>query len=436
MKKLIVFFFLVLIIGTPVFAKKSVSNEAVSVSNFDATSEVDTTVTSIGNIFDVIYGAFNKCFNISFSNLKGNIIPILIVALLTAEIGWICVQGILQKTFNINELLLKLILTLALIVVIANFDQIANFIRHLFSSLGVVASDQENSKFVSRDGYYGFGIRPSMIGTSFKEVFVPLTTAQNTLSEILQIGVSKLAAKTGVTKINAFLATLVDFIPFAISIGIGWLAIALVNLILYVVIIFVEMNAMLWMIEYTFLLTVAIVCLPWQIFEPTKFLAKGVWPALFGQCIKIFCLIFISGIAEILFSAVMDVAFDPFYTALNALPTTDGMLDLATFKFPTGAITVGILATIASVVTYAYFLLKAPSIAYSMISGSPTMETAGTHSITAAGALATASVLKGAGAIAGKGVMSAGRTMGKGISSVVGNVKGATESAINGEKHS
>ena len=67
-------------------------------------------------------------------------------------------------------------------------------------------------------------------------------------------------------------------------------------------------------------------------------------------------------------------------------------------SLPYGEIMTGLVFSIITVVTYCYLLIKAPSIALGLITGTPTMETVGSHFVTMMGAKSIGVAAAGIGA--------------------------------------
>ena len=74
-------------------------------------------------------------------------------------------------------------------------------------------------------------------------------------------------------------------------------------------------------------------------------------------------------------------------------------IDTSGTSLPYGEIMTGLVFSIITVITYCYLLIKAPSIALGLITGTPTMETVGSHFVTMLGAKSVGAVAAGVGAV-------------------------------------
>ncbi len=189
--------------------------------------------------------------------------------------------------------------------------------------------------------------------------------------------------------------------PALLAKGACWI----VELILLVMVTFVNINVTMWMIEFNFLLVVCAICLPWQIFSPTKFVASGIWQALFGQAIKMFCVVLLVSIAPKLFRAATTSTVESLLISMQA---AEGFAYQALLSL--------IVTTIGLTLTYCYFLMKGPAIAKAIIVGQPTMETLGTHAVTKMGARAIGT----AGALLSLPLSVLGHTIGGVFGSLLG----------------
>lgn len=415
-KSFLLFFFLLL--TTPLFATTSEQIGQI------ATTFVNNAIQAIGTTFDQIYLAFDKQFNLSFENLNEGFLPTFLYWLIFFELLWVCLQGILQKELGVPELFMKLFLTVLIIILCQNMAYIVYGIRSVFSYAGVTAGDLSPSTYsnVSISGFFGLDstkviLRPSIVSNATIEIFTPISRVINTIKayiDSMQIGFLGIGFGSDVS-LPTYIARVVP----------GWLAIAacyIVEFILLIILSFVNMNVMLTLIEFGFLMVVATICLPFQIFTPTKFVAHGLWQTLFGQCVKIFCILFLVGIAKPLYEDLSDTLFSPVYNYLESVArTSSGGIDTEEFVFPAAIIVRCLLTSVCMTVCYCYMLMKGPSIAFAILSGTPTMETLGTHTVTRLGSRAIGASVgvfaAGFGALGGI----AGTILG-GIGGSIGNI--------------
>lgn len=332
-----------------------------------ATSDVTGIVLSyMGAAFDLIYSLFNNELNLSFKSIRDHIIPFLMFMLIMIEFLWICIQGILQKSLSVSEMIMKLFLTLVIIIIVQNMNIIVQGLSKMFSRMAMVAGDSGNSNsfIVDAGGYAVF--KPSDLTRSFSVIISPIDFAKQSMYNY---------------------ASSISFKMLNVS---NWVALALpayfmgfictfIQIALFVVISFVSLNLTFWLIEFSFLLAICTICLPWQIFSPTKFVSSGVWQALFGQAIKLFCVVFMVTLGPALFERVSVACISPITAILENASLSES-------SFPIGPVIAVIIIAITMVIAYCYFLMKGPSIAKAIIVGQPTMETLGTHYVTKMGA--------------------------------------------------
>ena len=287
----------------------------------------------IGYLFDSLYMAFNLRFQDSFDNLIDDrgIVPLLLSFLLVFEVLWVAIRCILQQNMSLPEILMKFFLVIITILFINNLDWFVDGIKTLFSTAGYTAADATSRNDPTAYGV-GYIITPSAISSSALTCFAPIESviqAINNYILYLQSSASDGGLFSGITgPVIAFL----QCIPYYFFLICAYI----VEIILLVVLSFALINISLWLIEFGLLLIIGTFCLPFQIFEPTKFLGKGVWPVVFS---------------------------------------------------------------IITVITYCYLLIKAPSIALGLITGTPTMETVGSHFVTMMGAKSIGVAAAGMGAV-------------------------------------
>lgn len=364
-----------------------------------------------GRIFDLVYLKFSNLLNLSFKTLKNNIIPSLLLALITLELMWVAIQAILQKTMSLSEILIKFFLVCLVVVITQNLDLIVKGLMRIFTQIakasGSSADLYEGSALFS--GEYTL-FSPSNVINSTTSMLSPLQTAEQRIFEYIN------ELQPSLFNIAGFLSAI---IPAYIGIFTCWV----VEMILLVMISFVNINVTMWLIEFQFLLVVCTICLPWQIFSPTKFVASGIWQALFGQAIKLFCIVFLVATCPKLFRDVSSETVNKLLEALNLSASSAEVTSISWTAL--GSL---IVTTVALTLTYCYFLMKGPAIAKAIIVGQPTMETLGSHTVTRMGAQAMG--------VAGAGLGAAGGVFGHAIGSIIGSIGGFRRDSSKAEKDS
>ena len=353
-------------------------------------SVIRSLLLRIGYLFDSLYMAFNFRFQDSFENLIDNrgIVPLILSFMLLFEVLWIAIRCILQQNISLPEILIKFFLTIITILFINNLDWFVDGIKTLFSTAGYTAADSTAGHDPSAYGV-GYIVTPSEVATSALSCFSPIEgviTAINNYILYIQSNAGSSGIFSGITgPVVAFIQALPYYIFLILS--------YIVEIILLVVLSFALINISLWLIEFGLLLIIGTFCLPFQIFEPTKFLGKGVWPVLFGQGLKLFVIVFLVNlIPELLEPTLSSFIF--------SIDTSEGA------TLPYGEIMTGLVFSIITVITYCYLLIKAPSVALGLITGTPTMETVGSHFVTMMGAKSVG--LAAAGVGVGLSAISAG----------------------------
>lgn len=367
MKRALLLILLFLILPSMLFAATGTGN----VTN--------VVLTYMGASFNQIYELFDDQMNLSFKSVRDNIVPKLLGALILLELLWICIQGILQKAISVPELLIKLFITLLIIVLTQNMNLIVQGLSKMFSRMAMVAGDSgyRDSFIIDAGGYALF--KPSDITTSFRNIIEPLDLAKNALySYAASVGFKLL--DMGAWFSLALPAYIMAFIC------------TVVQIILFIVISFVSLSLTFWLIEFIFLLVVATVLLPWQVFSPTKFVSTGIWQALFGQAIKLFCIVFMVSIGPSLFERISALSISPMTRILERAASAGD-------SFPTAPVISVMVLSITLVISYCYFLMKGPALAKAIIVGQPVMETLGTHYVARMGGNALGAVWMGAKAV-------------------------------------
>ena len=341
----------------------------------DTGNVTNIVLTYMGASFNQVYELFDDQMNLSFKSVRDNIVPKLLAALILLELLWVCIQGILQKALSVPELLVKLFVTILVIVLTQNMNLVVQALSKMFSRMAMVAGDSGyvDSFIIEAGGYALF--KPSDITTSFRNIIEPLDFAKNALYgyagsvgfKLLDIGAWFSLALPAY--IMAFICTVVQ-------------------IILFVVISFVSLSLTFWLIEFVFLLVVATVLLPWQVFTPTKFVSSGIWQALFGQAIKLFCIVFMVSIGPSLFERISALSISPMTRILESAAAAGD-------SFPTAPVISVMVLSITLVISYCYFLMKGPALAKAIIVGQPVMETLGTHSVARMGGRALSAIWMG-----------------------------------------
>ncbi len=158
MKKKVVLIVVMIFLASTLFANNMLS----SAIQYQAT------------IFDDIYNLMQRQLNLSFRSLKDNIVPALLLALITLEIMWLATQAILQKTMPLSEVLVKGFLICLVVIITQNLDFFAKGLMQIFTKTAYVAGDSGNlySDTIEVGQYALF--RPSIIITSCQSMIEPL----------------------------------------------------------------------------------------------------------------------------------------------------------------------------------------------------------------------------------------------------------------------
>lgn len=336
----------------------------------------------IGYLFDSLYMAFNFRFQDSFDNLIDDrgIVPLLLSFLLLFEVLWIAIKCILQQNMSLPEILMKFFLVIITILFINNLDWFVDGIKALFSTAGYTAADTTSRNDPSAYGV-GYIITPSEISSSALSCFAPIESVIQAINNYI-LYLQSSAGEGGLfSGITAPLLGFLQCLPYYFFLICAYI----VEIILLVVLSFALINISLWLIEFGLLLIIGTFCLPFQVFEPTKFLGKGVWSVLFGQGLKLFVIVYLVN----LIPELLEPTLSSFILAIDTSGTS----------LPYGEIMTGLVFSIITVITYCYLLIKAPSIALGLITGTPTMETVGSHFVTMMGAKSVGAVAAGVGAV-------------------------------------
>ena len=353
-------------------------------------SVIRSLLLRIGYLFDSLYMAFNFRFQDSFDNLIDNrgIVPLILSFMLLFEVLWIAIKCILQQNMSLPEILIKFFLTIITILFINNLDWFVDGIKTIFSTAGYTAADSTAGNDPSAYGV-GYIVTPSEVATSALSCFTPIEGVITAINNYILYIQSKAGSSGIFSGITGPVVAFIQALPYYIFLILSYI----VEIILLVVLSFALINISLWLIEFGLLLIIGTFCLPFQIFEPTKFLGKGVWPVLFGQGLKLFVIVFLVNLIPELLEPTLS-------SFILSIDTSEGA------TLPYGEIMTGLVFSIITVITYCYLLIKAPSVALGLITGTPTMETVGSHFVTMMGAKSVG--LAAAGVGVGLSAISAG----------------------------
>lgn len=357
-------------------------------------------VETVGNLADTLTNTFRSAFLLGHYNLKQFVINPLIIALLTLEILILGLLLIVQhkQVMSGPEMLWRFFFTILTIALIQLLPLMVDMIMSVFSKAGFAAGGARTSSEMQ--------MQPSIVMGFYNTTVAPLeatTAGMRQAMDYLTNGSFKIGQAS-----------------LWFEYGATMLIIMLIKLVVLVMFLFTLLNVMMWIIELYFLMAIATFLLPWQLLQPTKFLASGTWQALFGQGIKLFCLTFTITCCEVVFKNI--IASNPinWYEIVS--------------KSSFGSAWTVIPYVLFAAMIFCYFVLKGPAVAKALILGQPTMETMGTHFILSSGAKAmgTATVASG---IIGSGALGAagrvGAAVGTGLTYPLRNVGAGVASGIN-----
>lgn len=390
-----------------------------------ASSTLNMMLAGIGTIFDKISMQFEAQFRLSMDNITESFLPALLWFLLLAELLWIALQMILQREISIQDLFIKFFIVILILLVLSQLTPLMGAVRSLFVEAGVAASGNESEEILSSSKIpYGYTIRPSDVAFAAQACLYPV-----------QAIISSISTWLGQLHIGAFgigWGESVSVVTYVMLVIPAWLALAgsyIVEFICFVILAFTTLSVTMAIIEFSFLLVVAMVCLPWQIFTPTKFMAGGLWQCLFGQCIKLFVIMYLVLVGP---SLIGSITVESMTLITESLSSFMEVSDPAEVVFPSGAVLLGLVQAICIVIAWSYLLLKGPAMAFGLLTGTPTMDSLGTHAVMmsasralgAAGGLVVGSFLHPVGSALGHARSTlgrGGRAVGNGVRSAIGN---------------
>lgn len=366
-------------------------------ADWGVNATIDGILLAIGSVLDEIYVMFFNAFTLSFENVKTLIIPRLFGVLLLLEISYLAVIAILQQDLPVEQMMKKVFVILIVLITVNNMNVIVEGLQYMFSSMGFIAGDSSFQGSFIEETPQGTIFQPSDILTAVRGMLSPLWTLKETIDEYKDLLLSTVFS--GFMKFN--FGALAEYLALVFASFLMYI----VMLVLIFIISFCALNVAFWLIEFSFLMIIAMLCLPWQVFDPLKFASSGVWQALIGQAIKILCVVLIVAIAPELFNNAV--------FSQNLINTAQTVME--TGGVPTMAIFYQIIITVLIVGAYCYFLMKAPAIAKAIVVGQPTMETMASHTVArtvaslSAGAAmlplsGTAAILGGLGGLIGRGL--------------------------------
>ena len=221
-------------------------------------SATNTVLLYLGSVFDNLFVLFTRQLNLSFANLRDNIVPQLCFILILCEVSWLSIQAILRKSMAIPEVMMKFFLVVLVVVITQNLNWIVNGLMKLFTAMAKTAGDSANL-------YTGDAaiFTPSIVIQSTGMMLSPLAEARESLTNFMD------GIEFGFFKDNTY-ALFSLLIPALFAKGVLWL----VEIMLLVMICFCNINVTMWLIEFQFLMVVCMICLPWHLFAPTRLTAS------------------------------------------------------------------------------------------------------------------------------------------------------------------
>lgn len=399
MKKLFIMAMLLLSMSAVFAGGSSESTESLPIEPEGVSARISQgSMDVIGGYADSIADSFMTTFIGGHQRLRGNpsgieykvgiapslssIISAIFKGCLILELLLIGLSLMTQNLDGITgaQIAWKIVSIFFLLAIIINLGYIVDFLSKLFTRAGFFAGtgviDTRNTS-----------IRPSAVTDFYTATMTPLDEYADTYDRITDtlLGMMDMSVMNIDTWLIPWIGVQLD--KALLSVGL-----AVIKFIITVLFIFVLIEVTITICELWLLVAVATLMLPFKLFKYTKFMGDGVFPALFGQCIKLFVIAFILSSAGDVFEAVMPDTIAAFNEAIrNWNLSNQQSMDAATISGVLLSLPTiwGILPSIIFVtLLFVYFILKGPAIAKALIVGQPTMDTHGSHTVKVLGTAA------------------------------------------------
>lgn len=282
-----------------------------------------------------------------------------------------------NEGISLNQIVWKIFSVFALYTIIMNLGWIINGISQIFIRIGLFAG----TGYIDATSV----LRPSVVTDFYTLATSPLEDYIQTYYTMFDTIVDEMTGS-----VFNFGTWIIPLIKVTISyLGTMFLCV-LIRLLLMFIFLLALVEVTITICELWLLIASASIMLPFKVFRYSKFMGDGVFPALFGQCIKLFVLAFLLSISgELFVAASPDVV-----TKLNNVQKMwQAALDngglTVTRALEIVAQTPHVLSMILPVIfvsfLFIYFVMKGPGIVKALIVGQPSMDTHGSTIIRIAG---------------------------------------------------
>lgn len=284
----------------------------------------------------------NKTLDIKDGNIKSpspsgkNILTFILLSLLTAELLSLGIKSLMSHEFPLQEIFIRLIFCVIVLFLITNIWNIIEIIERIFVKAGNTFGNATKLTAATSEE-----LRPSDVLKGYNQSSIVFNSAEYKMQEAMGTLNSSKFTFPSLTNL---------------LIGLGFI---IGKFILFLVYAITALYVLLWQIELRILVIIATFLLPFKVFKHTDFLARGIWPTLLGQCLKLFVVAFMVRFSSSLFL--------PVFTDLQEMAQKVGYTPaFILFGYIPGVVAIAIIIS--------YFTLKAPETARALLVGSPTTD--------------------------------------------------------------
>lgn len=344
------------------FQKNALNSIAGELNGFSAFANVlDTVQDAVINALSLNYQHFTNSKNVetldgveevlkikdpssnpSSNDNKGtSYLSWILLSLLSFELIVLAISGFIKGEAPIQELVIRFLMCILIMFLITNLWNITSFASKVFIRGGNIAGydqDSEKTETLLKDNTT---LHPSEVMRNYQRSKIVFDTAKDKVDK--EIGTIN-GAKFGFVHLDKLL------------IGLGFI---IGKVLLFIIYAITSIYVLLWQVELRVLIIIAVFLLPFKIFKYTDFLAKGIWPTLLGQCVKLFVCTFIVRISGNLFKGT-------FQLLQEQASKTGYDVSFMLWGYIPGCIAVAIIIS--------YFTLKAPETARALLIGQPTTD--------------------------------------------------------------
>lgn len=320
----------------------------------------NTTSFAIGIMIDKLNNTFKSIIYSHNSKLQNNY-KLLFRILLILEITWLGLMSITKGELSGVKLMIALMKVLFLILVVFYLTGIVEYALKFVADFSKVMGKPESDSI---------------------KIYTPGSDIMAKYREVTGLFASVVEKIGDGNKVVLALANIIKI---------------LVEMFLFMVFLYLSLNVLVAYIELYLLVILISFLLPFNIFEPSKWIGANVWQALVGQIIKLFAIMLILGLSgEIFNDFLKNIQYN--ITDLENINNWDYLSNM-------------IIYAIAYSAVFAYIIITIPSLVKALITGTPHVDSIGNRMILGPAAKAGALIYGGGKFLGKKGIATAAKTL-------------------------